>query len=178
MEQPVYEVVKSGLAGIQALLRDYRDRSQQDLDRQGLRELEDLHRQIDLGIAVDTEDGLFVPVLRDVGSRAPEDLRRGLEALKADVQARRIPLSELRGQTITLSNFGMFGGRHAALVVLPPQVAILGAGRIHQAVVAQDERPKVSRLLPLSLTFDHRVVMGGEAAGFLAAVVGDLEQSD
>jgi 2-oxoisovalerate dehydrogenase E2 component (dihydrolipoyl transacylase) len=137
-----------------------------------------LNRPIDLGIAVDTEDGLFVPVLRDVGSRAPEDLRRGLEALKADVQARRIPLSELRGQTITLSNFGMFGGRHAALVVLPPQVAILGAGRIHQAVVAQDERPKVSCLLPLSLTFDHRVVMGGEAAGFLAAVVGDLEQSD
>ena len=133
-----------------------------------------IHTKIDLGIAVDTEDGLFVPVLRDVGKRGVADLRLGLEALKADVQARRIPLSELRGQTITLSNFGKFGGRHAALVVLPPQVAILGAGRIEEAVAAQEGRSRITRLLPLSLTFDHRVVMGSEAASFLMAAVKDL----
>ncbi len=135
-----------------------------------------LHDRVDLGIAMDTEDGLFVPVLRDAGNRDPADLRRGLDAMAADVRARTVPAEELRGQTITLSNFGMFGGRHAALVVLPPQVAILGAGRIYESVVARDGRPMVRRVIPLSLTFDHRAVMGGEASRFLAAVVADLEK--
>lgn len=134
-----------------------------------------LNEHVDLGIAMDTPDGLFVPVLRDVGRRAAADLRTGLERMKADVRARSVPLEELRGATFTLSNFGMFGGRHAALVVLPPQTAILGAGRIHDAVVAADGRPAVHRVLPLSLTFDHRGVMGGEAARFLADVIADLE---
>jgi 2-oxoisovalerate dehydrogenase E2 component (dihydrolipoyl transacylase) len=133
-----------------------------------------LNERIDLGIAMDTEDGLFVPVLRDVGSRTPEDLRRGLERMKADVRTRTVPVEELRGATVTLSNFGMFGGQHAALVVLPPQVAILGAGRIHERVVPRAGQPVVRRALPLSLTFDHRAVMGGEAARFLAAVMADL----
>ncbi len=125
---------------------------------------------------MDTEDGLFVPVLRDVANRDVADLRRGLERMKADVRARKVPMEELRGATITLSNFGMFGGQHAALVVLPPQVAILGGGRTHEAVVARGGEAAVRRVLPLSLTFDHRPVMGGEASRFLAAVVADLEQ--
>jgi len=137
-----------------------------------------LHVKINLGIAMDTEDGLFVPVLRDVGGRSVEDLRQGLEAMKRDVAARSVPLKELRGHTVTLSNFGMFGGRHAALVILPPQVAILGAGQVHEAVVPVAGAPAVHRILPLSLTFDHRAVMGGEAARFLAAVKGDLEKND
>ncbi len=137
-----------------------------------------LHTNVDLGIAMDTEDGLFVPVLRDVGARGPDDLRRGLERMKTDVRARSIPAEELRGQTITLSNFGMFGGRHAALVVLPPQVAILGAGRIAERAVAHEGRAAVRRVLPLSLTFDHRAVMGGEASRFLAALAADLEESE
>ncbi len=137
-----------------------------------------LHAKINLGIAMDTEDGLFVPVLRDVGGRSVEDLRKGLEAMKRDVAARSVPLEELRGQTVTLSNFGMFGGRHAALVILPPQVAILGAGQVHDAVVPVAGAPMVRRILPLSLTFDHRAVMGGEAARFLAVVKGDLEAKE
>jgi len=135
-----------------------------------------LHSKIDLGLAMDTPDGLFVPVLRNVGERNPADLRRGLEEMKRDVRNRSVPLEELRGQTITLSNFGMFGGRHAALVLLPPQVAILGAGQIRDQVVAAVGQPVVRPLLPLSLTFDHRAVMGGEAARFLAAVVADLRE--
>jgi pyruvate dehydrogenase E2 component (dihydrolipoamide acetyltransferase) len=136
-----------------------------------------LHRKVDLGIAMDTEEGLFVPVLRDVGRRATEDLRRGLEAMKADVKARTVPVEELRGATITLSNFGMFGGQHAALVVVPPQIAILGAGRIHDRVVPVAGAPAVRGALPLSLTFDHRAVMGGEASRFLAAIVADLQRA-
>ena len=137
-----------------------------------------LHTKINLGVAMDTPDGLFVPVLRDIAGRDAADLRQGLEAMKRDVAARSVPLEELRGQTITLSNFGMFGGRHAALVILPPQVAILGAGQIRDAVVPRDGAPAVRRALPLSLTFDHRAVMGGEAARFLASVKADLQRGD
>lgn len=133
-----------------------------------------LLKKIDLGIAVDTADGLFVPVLRDVANRDPADLRRGLERMRADVLARTIPAEEMRGASITLSNFGMIGAKYAAPVVVPPTVAILGAGRIAEQVVAVAGAPAVHRLLPLSLTFDHRVVNGGEAARFLNAVIADL----
>jgi pyruvate dehydrogenase E2 component (dihydrolipoamide acetyltransferase) len=131
-------------------------------------------KKFDVGIAVDTPDGLFVPVLRDVGNRDAGDLRRGLDRMRADVNARKIPPEELRGYTITLSNFGMIAGKYAAPVVLPPTVAILGAGRISDQVVAVDGVPAVHRVVPLSLTIDHRAVTGGEAGRFLAAVIADL----
>jgi len=137
-----------------------------------------LHRKIHLGIAVDTEDGLFVPVLRDIGNRDARSLREGLDRMRADIEARSIPPEELRGATITLSNFGMIGGRYAVPAVVPPQVAILSAGRIEQQVVAVDGTPAVHPLLPLSLTFDHRVVTGGEAARFLQVAIADLERAD
>ncbi len=130
--------------------------------------------KIDLGIAVDTPDGLFVPVLRNVASRSPEDLREGLNRMRADVEGRKIPPEEMRGATITLSNFGTISGRYAAPVVLPPTVAILGAGRLRQEPVAKDGEVRIGRIIPLSLTFDHRVVSGGEAGRFLAAVIADL----
>ena len=132
--------------------------------------------RIDLGVAVDIEDsGLFVPVMRDVGGRSLDDLTAGVARLKDAVRARSIPPDALRGQTITLSNFGSVGGRHAALVVVPPQVAILGAGRLAPRVVAVGTEPRVHHVLPLSLTFDHRAVTGAEAARFLRAVVLDLQ---
>ena len=138
-----------------------------------------VHERIDLGVAVDVEDeGLFVPVMRDAGGRDATDLEQGLVRLKADVRARRIPPAELRGQTITLSNFGTVGGRHAALVVVPPQVAIVGAGRLAKRVVAGADGPAVHRVVPLSLTFDHRAVTGAEAARFLRAVVEDLQRAE
>jgi pyruvate dehydrogenase E2 component (dihydrolipoamide acetyltransferase) len=137
-----------------------------------------LLKQIDLGLAVDTEDGLFVPVLRDIAGRDAADLRRGIEAMKKDLRARTVPVAELRGQTITLSNFGMFAGRFAALVIVPPQVAILGAGRIAPRVVAANGKLVAHRVLPLSLTFDHRAVTGGEAARFLKAAIEELERPE
>ena len=136
-----------------------------------------LVKRIDIGIAVDTEGGLIVPVLRNVGERHARDLRAGLDRMRADAEARSIPPEELRGATITLSNFGMIGGRFANLIVVPPQVAIVGAGRIGQRVMVHQGEPAVRRVLPLSLTFDHRVVTGGEAARFLVALKLDLEQA-
>ncbi len=138
-----------------------------------------LHPKVDLSIAVHTDSGLFVPVMRDVGNRSAEDLRRGIDAMKADVAKRAIPPEEMRGATITLSNFGVFGGgRFAQLVIIPPQVAIVGAGRAKPRAVVKDGAVVARRMLPLSLTFDHRVVNGGEAAGFLAAMIKDLEKPE
>jgi len=135
-------------------------------------------KNVDLGIAISTDDGLFVAVMRNVDNRDDTDLRDGLNELKKDVQARSIPLEEMRGATITLSNYGVFGvGRSANLVVVPPQVAIVGAGDIKPRVVARDGQAVVRRTLPLSLTFDHRVATGVEAARFLKAMLVDLERS-
>ena len=134
-----------------------------------------IHDQVDLGVAVDSEQGLFVVVLRDVGNRTDDDLRAELQQLQHDVRARSIPPNKLLGATITLSNFGTLGGRHAALVIVPPQVAILGAGRIAPRAVVVHGDIVAHRTMPLSLTFDHRAVNGGEAARFLAAVKNTLE---
>ena len=131
--------------------------------------------QIDLGIAVDTEHGLFVPVLRDIAARDSADLRAGLNRLKADVKARTIPPAELQGATFTLSNYGALAGRYGTPVVLPPQVAILGAGRVIEKPMASMGELFAGKALPLSLTFDHRVVTGGEAARFMAAVIDNLQ---
>ena len=94
--------------------------------------------------------------------------------MRADVASRIVPPEELRGTTITLSNFGMIGGIFANLVVVPPQVAIVGAGRIERRVIASDDGPVVRRTLPLSVSFDHRAVTGGEAARFITALKTDL----
>jgi pyruvate dehydrogenase E2 component (dihydrolipoamide acetyltransferase) len=132
------------------------------------------HRKIDLGVAVDLEGGLIVPVLRDVANKDLAALRRDLDALKAAVPNRSVPAPDLRNPTITLSNFGMMAGRHAALVVVPPQVAIVGVGKIALQAAPGDERVSFRHLLPLSITFDHRAVTGGEAGRFLKAMIDDL----
>lgn len=135
-----------------------------------------VHSHIDLAIAIETEDGLFAPVLRGVANSDEDALRTALEQLKRDVAARSIPQASMSHATITLSNFGMFGGRFADLVVTPPQVAILGAGRIAPRVIAHEGRPVVHRLLPLSLSFDHRVVTGVESLQFMTRLIEELEQ--
>lgn len=134
-------------------------------------------KKVDLGIAVDTPDGLLVPVLRNVDSRENEDLARALADLIRDARARKVPPEDLRGHTITLSNYGTIAGRYASPVVVPPTVAIVGAGRIRDQVVAVDGAPAVHRVIPLSLTFDHRAVSGGEAGRFLATVIADLRKA-
>jgi 2-oxoisovalerate dehydrogenase E2 component (dihydrolipoyl transacylase) len=132
--------------------------------------------QIDLGLAIDNPDGLFVPVLRDVARSAPAEWRRQIDAMKVRVRERTLTPDELRNPTITLSNFGTIAGQHAALVILPPQVAILGAGRMIERPMRGEDGLRLHRMLPLSLTFDHRAITGGDAARFLRAVIADLEK--
>lgn len=133
-----------------------------------------LHPQVDIGIAVDTDDGLFVPALRNADMLDARGIREGIDRLRAQVENRSIPASELTGYTISLSNFGMFAGRYATPVVVPPCVAIVGAGKLCHDVVAVIGGIEVHRRLPISLTFDHRACTGGEAARFLKALLDDL----
>ena len=135
-----------------------------------------LHRAVHVGIAADTGDGLFVPVLRNAGTKGPAALRAEVDRLRAAAAARSLAPEELDGATITLSNFGMLAGRYATPVVVPPQVAILGAGRAREEPVARGGEVTIRRRIPLSLTFDHRACTGAESSRFLAAVVADLER--
>ena len=133
-----------------------------------------IREEVDLGIAVDLADGLLVPVLRN--AHRMDEFADALEELVNKARERSLSPELLRGATITLSNFGAIGGRYASPMVVPPQVAILGAGRIEKRpVVARDGTIAAHRVLPLSLTFDHRAATGGEAARFLNAVKKDLE---
>lgn len=130
---------------------------------------------IDLGLAIDSPEGLFVPVLRDAAGASMQDWRRQIDAFKRGVRERSLTPADLRGPTITLSNFGSIAGSYASLIVMPPQVTILGAGRIAaRPVQTADGSIVLHRALPLSLTFDHRAVTGGMAARFLRAVIADL----
>ncbi|MDE2305989.1 MAG: 2-oxo acid dehydrogenase subunit E2 [Gammaproteobacteria bacterium] len=137
-----------------------------------------VHPQVDLAVAVDTADGLLVPVIRDVGGKTAAQLAAELDALKSAAHARRLSPEQLRGYTIMLSNFGTVAGRYATPQVVPPAVAILGAGRTRRAAVPGAEAVAVHRVLPLSLSFDHRCVTGGEACRFLAAAIADLQSPE
>jgi pyruvate dehydrogenase E2 component (dihydrolipoamide acetyltransferase) len=130
---------------------------------------------VDLAIAVDTDGGLIVPVLRDVGAKSAQQLRAGLDDIKQRTRSRTIAPEEMRDYTFTLSNFGTLAGRYATPLVVPPTVAILGAGKLQRDVVAGASAPEIHVRLPLSLTFDHRCITGGEACRFLAAVIADLQ---
>jgi 2-oxoisovalerate dehydrogenase E2 component (dihydrolipoyl transacylase) len=133
-----------------------------------------MHPHVDVGIAVDTDDGLFVPALRNADMLDGAGIRTAIQRLRTQVEDRTIPPSELSGYTISLSNFGMFAGRYATPVVVPPCVAIVGAGKLSHDVVAVIGGIEVHRRMPISLTFDHRACTGGEAARFLKALLDDM----
>jgi 2-oxoisovalerate dehydrogenase E2 component (dihydrolipoyl transacylase) len=133
-----------------------------------------LHPHVDIGIAVDTDDGLFVPALRNADVLDASGVREGVNRLRAQVMDRSIPASELSGHTISLSNFGMFAGRYATPIVVPPTVAIVAAGRGRHQITPVVGGFEAHKVIPMSLTFDHRACTGGEAARFLKAMLDDL----
>jgi 2-oxoisovalerate dehydrogenase E2 component (dihydrolipoyl transacylase) len=132
--------------------------------------------QVHLAIAVDTGEGLIVPVLRDVGAKSAGQLREALNDLKERTRSRSVSPEEMRDYTFTLSNFGTMAGRYATPLVVPPTVAILGSGKLQRDVVAGATAPEIHTRIPLSLTFDHRCITGGEACRFLGAVIADLNK--
>ncbi|WP_133130477.1 dihydrolipoamide acetyltransferase family protein [Legionella yabuuchiae] len=133
--------------------------------------------EVNLGLAMDTEDGLFVPVIHNAESLSNHELRNIINQYKTSVRERDIAPEKLKGATITLSNFGKFAGRFASPIIVPPAVAILAVGRLYEAVVSSNGNIVAHRTLPLSLSFDHRAVTGGEATRFLGAVIESLQKT-
>ncbi len=135
-----------------------------------------IHERVDLAMAVDTPDGLIVPILRKVESKNAQQLRDDLNRIKEATRNRSVSPADMKDPTITLSNFGMMAGRYATPVVVPPQVAILGTGGLRHDVVPVMGGIEVHKRVPLSITFDHRCITGGTACRWLAAVIKDLEK--
>ena len=123
--------------------------------------------EVNLGVAVDTEEGLAVPVIRRADGLSLPRLQAEVDRLAAAARGRTLRLEELRGGTFTLTNYGAFAGLYGRPLILPPQVGILGLGRIHDQPVARGGAWAAVPHLPLSLVFDHRVLDGVYAARFL-----------
>ena len=132
-------------------------------------------RYYHLGIAVDTERGLIVPVIREVDRKSLLDLAAELGEKVQRTREAKISLDELRGGTFTLTNAGAVGGHAFIPIINYPEVAILGIGRAQPKPVVRDDQVVVRTMLPLSLSFDHRVVDGADAVRFLTVVMRLLE---
>ncbi len=132
-------------------------------------------KEVHLGLAVDTPDGLYVPVMKNVEKRDATGIRNLINSFKQKAREKAFQPEDLKGGTIILSNYGAIGGRYATPMVVPPMVAIIGVGRTHQELALVVNRPVVRLKLPISLSFDHRAATGGEASRFLSAMIKSLE---
>ena len=136
------------------------------------------HRSVHLGIATDTDSGLMVPVIRDAGAMGVVQLSRQIGSLANAARSRSIAREDLTGSTFTISNVGSLAGRFATPIINYPEVGILAVGRARDGVVVRHKMLGVGKLLPLSLSCDHRVIDGGMAALLLARIIELLQSPD
>ena len=130
---------------------------------------------INLGVAVDTESGLMVPVIRDADRLSAVELGKAIRTLASKCKDRSISREESLGGTFTISNVGSYGGMFATPIINYPEVAILAAGRARERVLVKDGKFYAGLVLPLSISCDHRVVDGAQAVRFLNEVIRLLE---
>ncbi|MGH8874583.1 MAG: dihydrolipoamide acetyltransferase family protein [Acidimicrobiia bacterium] len=135
-----------------------------------------LKRRHDVGVAVDTDEGLVVAVLRDADRLGLLGLSAEVTRLAKGAQARSLPPSELSGQSFTVSNIGALGGGFGTPIVPPGTTAILSVGRAADQAVVREGRVEVAPMFPLSLSYDHRVIDGGLGRRFMAVVLENLEE--
>ncbi len=128
-----------------------------------------------IGIAVDTEAGLIVPVMRDVDKKNLAEISKELEELAKKARERKISAEELKGGTFTISNQGGIGGAHFTPIINKPEVAILGLGKASVKAVVRENAIAPRMMVPLGLSYDHRVIDGGAAARFIVDLVQALE---
>jgi pyruvate dehydrogenase E2 component (dihydrolipoamide acetyltransferase) len=137
-----------------------------------------LHSNVHLGCAVDTDNGLMVPVIKNADALSPVQLADETTRLAKACRDRSIPREELSGGTFTISNVGSYGGMYSTPIINYPEVGILGVGRSKERVLTKDGAFYAGKILPLSLSCDHRVVDGAEAARFLRTIIELLENPE
>lgn len=137
-----------------------------------------VHPNVHVGIAIDSPEGLYVPVVHDADNKDAAQVRERVQELRQKIENKGLKQEDQQGATVTLSNFGTIAGRYGTPVVSPPQVAILGTGRFRNELKLSATGIESRKMLPLSLTFDHRACTGGEAARFLAAIIEDLQKAN
>ncbi|NJD52856.1 MAG: 2-oxo acid dehydrogenase subunit E2 [Candidatus Methanoperedens sp.] len=137
-----------------------------------------LKRYYNIGIAVDTPEGLMVPVLKDADRKSIMELAQVSEKLAQEARTRKIKLPDLKGNTFTITNIGSIGGIFSTPIINPPDVAILGIHRIRDMPVVIDGEIKIRKILPLVLSFDHRVLDGAQAARFMNTLLDHLKDPD
>jgi pyruvate dehydrogenase E2 component (dihydrolipoamide acetyltransferase) len=128
-----------------------------------------------IGIAVDTEQGLIVPVIRDADKKSVLELAKEMEQLAQKARDRKVTAEEMKGGTFTITNQGAIGSAHFTPIINKPEVAILGLGRGAMKPVARDGKVEVRMMTPLGLSYDHRVIDGGAAARFMVDLVSALQ---
>jgi len=131
------------------------------------RQIVDPQEEANIGFAMDTEQGLVVPVVERADRLTLSEIQELVDLRRSTAAKRDLRIEDLRGGTFTVSNYGSIGGTYGRPMILPPQVAVLGLGRIHQAPVAREGQLAVATILPLSFVFDHRVCDGSYAVRFL-----------
>ncbi len=129
-----------------------------------------LKKYYNICVAVDTEDGLIVPVIKGADKKITEDIAKEIQDLAEKTRQRKIDLMDLRGGTFTITNVGSIGGIFATPIINYPEAAILALGRIHQRPVVEQGNVVIKWVLPVSLTFDHRIFDGAEAARFVDTI--------
>ena len=134
-----------------------------------------LKKYYNIGIAVDTEDGLFVPVIKGADAKDIKTIAKEIDKLANDARSRKINLMDLKGISFSVSNLGSFGVQFFTPIINYPESAILGVGRIMEKPVAKSGKVEIRRILPLSLTYDHRIVDGAQAARFMMDLIVRLE---
>ena len=123
--------------------------------------------EYNIGIAIDTPEGLIVPVINNADTKSIVELAAELKDKSDRARDRKLTLDELRGNTFSVTNYGSVAGIYGAPIINYPDVAILGIGRIHQKPIVKDDQIVPGNILPLSLAVDHRIVDGADAARFL-----------
>ncbi|MFC2092578.1 dihydrolipoamide acetyltransferase family protein [Bacteroidota bacterium] len=128
-----------------------------------------------IGIAVDTEAGLVVPVIRNVDKLSIFELAQKLNEISEKARDRKLTLDDMKNGTFTITSYGSIAGLFAVPVINYPQAGILGIGRIHKKPIVKNDNIEIGNILPLSLSVDHRIVDGGEVARFISQVISYLE---
>ncbi|HEY6368225.1 MAG TPA: dihydrolipoamide acetyltransferase family protein [Candidatus Binatia bacterium] len=134
-----------------------------------------LKKYFNIGIAVDTSDGLIVFVIKNADEKNILDLAREIATLAEKARLRKIDLHELKGSTFTITNYGVVGASYGTPIINHPEVAIVGLGKIEDRPVVRSGQIAIRKIMPLSLAFDHRVIDGVEAGRFLGVVIQHLE---